>query len=110
MRIFILMFLAAVAFVSSGCSKSEPAVIVSSIPVNTVCPIMGGEVQSDGGSAIWNGTTVAFCCEGCAPKWDKLSDEDKAAKLPAANKPEQGPGQQDHDNSGDDHSPPEQES
>lgn len=110
MRIFILLFLLAVAFASSGCSQPEPAVNVSSIPVNTVCPIMGGEVQPDGGSVVWNGTTIAFCCEGCAPKWVKLSDEGKAAKLAAANKPEQGPGQQDHDHSGDDHSAHEQES
>ena len=115
MRYFILLFLAAAVFASNGCSQPEPAanvapISISTVPVNTFCPIMGGEVQPDGGSANWNGTTVAFCCEGCAPKWEKLSEADKSAKLAAANKPEQGAGEQDHDHSGHDHSAHEHES
>ncbi len=113
MRYFILLFLAAVVLVSNGCSQPQPVPDVSSvpvdtspvttIPVNTICPIMGGEVMPEGGSAIWKGTTVGFCCEGCAPKWEKLSEEDKAAKLTAANTPaEQGSGE--HDHSDHDHS------
>jgi hypothetical protein len=99
MRYLFLLSLATVVFASAGCSQHTPAVNVSVIPVpvNSFCPIMGGKVVPDGGSAIWNGTTVAFCCESCAPKWDKLSQEEKAAKLATANNSA-------HDNSAHDHS------
>lgn len=52
--------------------------------VNQICPIMGGEVADDGGTAQWNGKLIGFCCPGCAPKWEKLSDDEKAAKLAEA--------------------------
>lgn len=56
----------------------------SSQPVNEICPIMGGEVASDGGSVEWNGKLVGFCCPECQPQWDRLSDQLKAEKLSAA--------------------------
>ncbi len=34
----------------------------------------------------FKGQKVAFCCGGCPPAWDKLSDEDKVTKLAAAAK------------------------
>ena len=49
--------------------------------VNAECPVMGGEVTSDGGTAEWNGKLIGFCCPECVPKWEKLSDEEKAKKL-----------------------------
>ena len=74
-----------------GCSQADlPS--TNAAPVTTVCPIMGHDVSENGGSTIWNGQTIGFCCEGCLPKWDKLSDEDKAAKLAA-------PSQTDHNHS-----------
>lgn len=50
-------------------------------PVNKICPIMGGEVQSDGGSTAWNGKTVGFCCPGCVEEWMELDESQKAQKL-----------------------------
>jgi len=52
--------------------------------VNEHCPIMGSEVTDDGGRTDWNGQTIGFCCPGCIDEWNALSDEDKTAKLAAA--------------------------
>lgn len=93
-----LMMLLAAAMVVSGCSQSESSTAVAG-PVNTHCPIIGHEIAEDGGSTTWNGQTVAFCCEGCLPKWNELSDDDKATKLADAGK-----GSHDHgEHSGHDH-------
>lgn len=53
---------------------------------NSNCPIMGHAVTAEGGSIEWNGKTIGFCCEGCKPEFEKLSDEDKTAKLAEAEK------------------------
>ena len=57
-------------------ASDEPA----AKPVNTVCPIMGGKVNPSL-TRQFSGKTVGFCCGGCLPKWDKLSDDEKQAKL-----------------------------
>ena len=38
--------------------------------VNGVCPVMGNLVQPGGGSAIYDGEKVAFCCPGCVKKFN----------------------------------------
>ena len=48
---------------------------------NANCPLMGNPVEADGGSAEFKGHTIGFCCEGCAPKFEKLSETEKLAKL-----------------------------
>jgi hypothetical protein len=53
---------------------------------NKNCPIMGHAVTADGGSVAWNGKTIGFCCEGCKPEFEKLSDEGKTTKLAEADK------------------------
>ena len=67
-------------------SAEEPASTTQlvSTPVNSVCPIMGGEVAEEGGRVEWNGQTVGFCCPQCIPGWNDLSDEDKGARLAEA--------------------------
>ena len=52
-------------------------------PVNAKCPIMGGEAKATV-TTTWNGKTIGFCCKPCIPKWNALSDEQKAAKLRAS--------------------------
>lgn len=86
--IFALVLLAAVVL-TGGCSQSDTSVS-DSTPVNSSCPIMGHEVKAEGGSTNWNGQMIGFCCDGCLPKWNKLSDDDKATKLAEA-------GNQNHD-------------
>lgn len=84
-----------VAAVLAGCNQSSEnspndaeqspnTDVSSSKPVNEVCPIMGGKVTSDGGTAEWDGKLIGFCCPECKPKWEMLSDEEKSEKLAAA--------------------------
>jgi uncharacterized ParB-like nuclease family protein len=58
---------------------------VAGAPVNTKCPIMGGKVDPAKTPAEltrqFQGQTVGFCCGGCPAAWDRLSDDQKAAKL-----------------------------
>ncbi len=84
MRFGVTLFTLFVALmVFNGCSQSDTSTSVAE-PVNTHCPIMGHEVADDGGSTTWNGQTIAFCCEGCLPTWNELSDDDKTSKLAEA--------------------------
>ncbi len=67
---------------------AEPAVEVA----NTVCPIMGNEIDLTAVSAEtlveWNGKKVAFCCPPCNDEWVKLTDAERADRL--ANPPSHG--------------------
>lgn len=65
-------------------SESNEANATSAKAVNKHCPIMGGDVADDGGTAMWENQLIGFCCPGCEEKWEKLSDEEKAKKLAAA--------------------------
>ena len=55
--------------------------------VNTTCPIMGSKLSPDGVvpqlTRQFQDKTVGFCCSDCLETWDKLTDEQKAAKLAA---------------------------
>jgi len=49
-------------------------------PVNSLCPSMKkGKVKAKGGSTVWKGKKIGFCCPGCLKKWDKKTDKDKDA-------------------------------
>ena len=48
--------------------------------VNTKCPIMDEDVDPEL-TVAYKDKKVAFCCEECLPKWNALSDAEKAAKL-----------------------------
>lgn len=50
-------------------------------PVNALCPGMGGEVKDFGGTTVWKGHVIGFCCPPCKPEFEAKSDEDKAAAL-----------------------------
>ncbi len=56
--------------------------------VNTACPISGEDLGSKDHTAkvvrTYNGENVGFCCDGCGQKFDKMSDEKKAATLTSA--------------------------
>ena len=63
--------------------------------VNVRCPIMGTQLDlanvPEALARVYKGKKVAFCCAGCPAAWDKLTDEQKDAKLaavlPAGTKP-----------------------
>lgn len=52
---------------------------------NARCPIMGRTLDPAKVPARltreYQGKTVGFCCGGCPGAWDRLSDEQKQAKL-----------------------------
>lgn len=50
-------------------------------PVNTVCPVMGGEVDKDSPTVAYQGREIGFCCAGCEKKWDAKPEADKLAFL-----------------------------
>jgi len=56
--------------------------------VNSHCPIMGVEIDSENVPANlvreFSGKQVGFCCTGCTAKWDQLSETEKGEKLEKA--------------------------
>ncbi|MBX3382849.1 MAG: hypothetical protein KF864_05005 [Phycisphaeraceae bacterium] len=52
--------------------------------VNTKCPIVPSHALDPKVTREFQGKKVAFCCAGCVPAWDKMSDADKAAALKRA--------------------------
>ena len=66
-------------------ARVKPAASVG--VVNTVCPIMGGKVDPNKIDpklvVAYKDAKVGFCCGGCIPKWNKLSDAEKDKKLTA---------------------------
>ena len=97
MRTFIVLSMFSMILV--GCSQSNSSTVATDDKSNTTeesnsseeiqtvnkhCPIMGGDVATDGGTTTWNKKLIGFCCPGCEEKWDKLSEEDKVKKLAEA--------------------------
>ena len=77
-----------------GGATTQPAATqpVSTVAtVNAKCPLMGGKINPAKVSTDlvreFDGKKVGFCCAKCLPKWDKLSDDDKKAKLAAVTTP-----------------------
>jgi Tfp pilus assembly protein PilX len=56
--------------------------------VNSVCPIMGGKFDPNKVKpnlvVAYKDGKVGFCCAGCIPKWNKLSNAQRDQKLAAA--------------------------
>ena len=83
---------AAGAPAESGSQKSAEAATAKATPqgiVNAKCPIMGGKVDPnapEGLTRIYKGQKIGFCCGGCPGTWDKLTDQQKDAKLQAVGK------------------------
>ena len=86
-----------VAFCCAGCvgpwdklsANDKAAKLLAGKPfANVKCPIMGGAIQPEKVKPElvrqFEGEKVGFCCSGCIPAWEKLSANDKAAKLDAA--------------------------
>ena len=85
-------------------TESTAAVEQTAEPVmvslaNESCPIMGGKAKTtEDLTREFNGQTVGFCCDGCPQKWDKLSDDEKSAKLAEVQKKvDDGHDHEDHD-------------
>jgi hypothetical protein len=65
-------------------AATEPADADAGV-VNTRCPMMGTEIDPENVpenlTRPYKGKTIGFCCGGCPQAWDRLSDEQKTAKL-----------------------------
>lgn len=53
-------------------------------PINTICPVKMIKASADAPTTEYENMTVAFCCGGCAKKFEALSDKEKGVKLDAA--------------------------
>jgi len=50
--------------------------------VNTFCAVNPKDkVNPAIPAATWKGQQVGFCCKGCVPKWEKMTDEQKDAAV-----------------------------
>ncbi len=85
---FTKVVLLGTLFLVAGCTDTDAPTASDSAqtdspPVtlaNTHCPVSGGKAK-DTITVEWDGKTVGFCCAPCIADWEKLSDEEKAAKL-----------------------------
>lgn len=59
---------------ASADTKAAPAMGM----MNDKCPYSGEPVNKSIKRADYNGCEIGFCCAGCAAKWAKASDADKA--------------------------------
>jgi hypothetical protein len=87
--------LVVVAVLAAGCSKgtapsgggeTKEAAMVT--VVNSVCPIMNTAIDRTQVPASlvvdFEGQKVGFCCGQCPSQWQRLSEDQKRAKLAAA--------------------------
>ncbi|MBI5435348.1 MAG: hypothetical protein HZA52_21115 [Planctomycetes bacterium] len=65
----------------SMCLKRKPGTIVT---VNQYCAMVLADPVDPNVVVEWKGQKVGLCCEGCIPKWEKLTDTEKDAALAAA--------------------------
>ena len=52
--------------------------------VNTKCPVMPSHEAGSKATTSYQGQTVGFCCAGCVPKWNAMTDAQKAEALAKA--------------------------
>lgn len=65
----------------SQCREVKPGTVTT---VNAYCAVMNVDPVDPSIVREWNGKRVGFCCKGCLPKWDAMSDAEKSAALDAA--------------------------
>lgn len=74
--------LAGCATNESQCRAVKPGEVKS---VNTLCVMVNEDpVDPAVKTATFKGQEIGFCCQGCKPKWEKLSDDQKSAALAKA--------------------------
>jgi hypothetical protein len=90
MKSRLALFLTALAFVACQstqdadepmCKLRKPGTIVS---VNEYCAIVLDDPVDPNIVVDWKGQKVSFCCKGCLPKWDKLTESERDAAVAKA--------------------------
>ena len=61
-------------------AKANHQLIASKQVEQKACPFSGGEIKKDK-YVEFKGATIAFCCDNCKGKAEKMSDDDKVAEL-----------------------------
>ncbi|HDZ22270.1 hypothetical protein LCGC14_0238660 [marine sediment metagenome] len=68
-----------------GAKSTEAKAPATEVVINSACPMMGTAMDPAKVSADltreFKGKKIGFCCAKCPVAWDKLSDEEKDAKL-----------------------------
>ena len=64
----------------SFASKANHQLIASKQVEQKACPFSGGPLKKES-TIEFKGATVGFCCDNCKGKAEKMSDDDKLAKL-----------------------------
>ncbi len=85
------MVLTLAAVFACGCASSktseaqcEPARegAAHAVAVNGACPIMPEDSTEHSTTLVeYKGQQVAFCCPGCVPKWNSMTDAQRDAAL-----------------------------
>jgi hypothetical protein len=65
----------------AACTLRKPGTIVS---VNEWCPMVPVDPVDPTVVVEYKGQKVSFCCEGCRPKWGKLTDAERDVALAKA--------------------------
>lgn len=66
----------------SQCKMVKPGEITT---VNSMCVVVNDDpVNPAVEPAVWKGQKVGFCCNGCKPRWNAMSDSEKDAALARA--------------------------
>jgi len=65
-----------------GCKEPKGGVIIT---VNEYCAVKNDDpVDPALGFVEWKGQKIGFCCKGCMPKWNRMTDAEKDAAVAAA--------------------------
>jgi hypothetical protein len=90
-RSFVMKRIASLAMVAligvgvMGCSsdkKEEPKAAMGLM--NSKCPLMPDHPIDPNVTADYKGGKVGFCCDGCLPDWNKMTDAQKDERLAKA--------------------------
>ncbi len=63
------------------CLQRKPGTIVT---VNEYCVVNLADPVDPAIVQEWKGQKVGFCCKGCLPKWEKMTDAEKDAAVATA--------------------------
>lgn len=65
-------------FLVASC-QSQPKAAAGGAAMNSVCPISGEAIEAGSPSVDYMGHKVAFCCDNCVGKWNKMDDAARQA-------------------------------
>jgi hypothetical protein len=63
-----------------GTCEGDAGATISQVS-NTTCPFSGEAVKASAKTVSFQGQDVGFCCNGCADKFEAMTDADKMAAL-----------------------------